>query len=53
LLCPFPILATAPFQYYLVYPPERRPEPGIRAVREWLLGAARSAVADLPELVGA
>jgi LysR family glycine cleavage system transcriptional activator len=47
LVCPFPIFAPSPIQYYFVSLPERRREPAVRAIRNWLLNAAQESVADL------
>lgn len=53
LVCPFPILAPSPVHYYFVCPPERRREPAVRALRDWLLATAEASVRDLPTIVGA
>ena len=46
-VCPFPILVPSPLQYYFVCPTERRDEPAIRAIRDWLLETARATAAEL------
>lgn len=50
-VCPFPIAAPSPLQYYVVCHPERQGERAISELRDWLREAARATVADLPELV--
>ena len=50
-VCPFPIAAASRLQYYVVCHSERHGEPGIAALREWLLETARVTVADLPGLI--
>lgn len=50
-VCPFPIAAPSPLQYYVVCHPDRHDERGIAALREWLLDTARATVADLPALI--
>jgi LysR family glycine cleavage system transcriptional activator len=51
MVCPFPIAAPSPLQYYFVCLPERRNEPAIATLREWLLKTARATVSDLPSLI--
>jgi LysR family transcriptional regulator, glycine cleavage system transcriptional activator len=50
-VCPFPIAAPSPLQYYVVCHPERHGERGVAALREWLLETARATVVDLPALI--
>ncbi len=50
-VCPFPIAAASRLQYYVVCHAERHGEPGIAALRQWLLETARATVADLPALI--
>ena len=50
-VCPFPIAAPSPLQYYVVCDPERHRERAIGALRDWLISAARATVADLPQLI--
>lgn len=50
-VCPFPIAAPSPLQYYVVCQPERHGERAVAALRTWLLETARATVADLPELI--
>jgi len=50
-VCPFPVAAASPLQYYVVCHPERHAEPAIAQLREWLRETARSTVADLPALI--
>jgi LysR family glycine cleavage system transcriptional activator len=52
MVCPFPLGVPSPLQYYFVCLPERRTEPAIATLREWLLRAARATVSDLPGLIG-
>lgn len=52
MVCPFPIAAPSPLQYYFVCLPERRNEPAIATLREWLMTTARATVSDLPSLIG-
>jgi LysR family transcriptional regulator, glycine cleavage system transcriptional activator len=51
MVCPFSICAPSPLQYYFVCLPERRNEPAIATLREWLLETARATVRDLPSLI--
>jgi LysR family glycine cleavage system transcriptional activator len=50
-VCPFPIAAPSPLQYYVVCHPERHRERGISALRDWLRETARATIADLPALI--
>ena len=50
-VCPFPIAAPSPLQYYVVCHPERHGERPISDLREWLLDTARTTIADLPALI--
>lgn len=52
MVCPFPIAAPSPLQYYFVCLPERRNEPAIATLREWLMKTARATVSDLRSLIG-
>lgn len=42
LIQPFPLLASAGWSYYLVYPESRRNSPKIRLFRDWILDASKS-----------
>jgi LysR family glycine cleavage system transcriptional activator len=50
-VCPFPVAAASPLQYYVVCNPERHGERAIAALRDWLCETALSTVADLPALI--
>jgi LysR family transcriptional regulator, glycine cleavage system transcriptional activator len=50
-VCPFPIAAVSPLQYYVVCQLERHTEPAIVELRDWLRKTARATVADLPALL--
>lgn len=52
LVCPFRLPASSPLQYYFVCPPERLEERPIRAMRDWLMRAARDTVTDLRAFIG-
>jgi len=50
-VCPFPIAAPSPLQYYVVCHPERHDERGIATLRGWLRETAQATVADVPALI--
>jgi LysR family transcriptional regulator, glycine cleavage system transcriptional activator len=47
LVCPFKMPLRAPVQYYFVYPLERRGEPALVAMGDWLRAAAAATVAGM------
>lgn len=51
LVCPFPILAACPLQFYFVCLPERFEEPALARFRQWLTRTAERTVEGLRELV--
>lgn len=50
-VCPFPIAAPSPLQYFVVCQPERHGERAIEGLRRWLIATAQATVADLPQLL--
>lgn len=50
-ICPFPITAPSPLQYYVVCHPDRHNEPAVAGLRDWLCETARATVAGVPALV--